>query len=284
MDITEFENWLRTLHSKQYYGLSLRVGMPPQIAKTAHTYVFMDHRVLEQPEILEFAQYLLRLAGNAEAPENTQSLNFVINSLQLGTFRIQLFQQRNSLAIFIFTRDLQVSTLADLQCDEETIDSLLKSDGCTLVCGTDTHKRIFSIADFTGRYSTFHPVLICHRRTYETPHQVTIKEIGVDTSSYEEALLEAQNFGANIIITDDLPTPEAANHFLHLWERGCCVVAAIPTPDNLSTDHMTQLLLSRLPRPARLRGALLFDQRNFFVWNQGLVQVETGEINWKEWM
>ena len=160
-------------------------------------------------------------------------------------------------------RDRQVPTLTDLKCDEESIDYFLKSDGCTLICGANTHARIFSIADFAGRYSTLHPVLICHRRTYETPHQVTIKEIGVDASSYEEALLEAQNFGANIVLTDDLPTPEAANTFLHLWELGCCVVAALPTPDELNTDYMTQLLLSRLPRPARLRGALLFDQRNF---------------------
>lgn len=284
MNVPELDEWLRTLHTQQYLSLMLRSQLPPQFETKSANYTSLDRQPLEQDNIYLYAQHLLRMAGREEIPETVRSLNFVINSMKIGTFRVQLFTQRECLSIFVSTRDLQTPTLADLGCDEEEIDSFLQAGTCTLICGTHTQARTFAAAEYAGRISSLHIVFICSKRTYELPHNVTVKEVGVDCDSYEEALLESQNCGVNVIITDNLPTPEAANVFLQLWELGVCCVAALPSPDYLNTRLMSQLFLSRLPRPARLRGALLFDQRNFFVWTEQVVKVETAAINWMQWI
>lgn len=270
--------WLTILHQEQHSSLLLRVGMPPQYSTQHHQFIDEDSPSLNPGELRKMATYLL------QTQVNNSTNNFPVTLPGVGSFRIQLIQQRELPCIIIHSRDLILPTLPDLGCDEESIDSILQPSACTLVCGTNTHSRTFALSAYAGRISTVHPILICRQRTFEAPSQVTVREVGVDCESYAQALKESTFCAADIIITDDLPTPEAASTFLHMWELGCCVIAALPTPDGTATPNLTRSFLARLPRSARLRGATAFEQRLFYVWNDSVVQVETGVLEWQDWL
>lgn len=273
------ESWLKRLHSHQHSSLLLRTGMPPQYASQGDDFIDEDAPPLTPGDVHQIASYFFQSLVNKEPTSN-----FPFTLPGVGSFRVQMIQQRELPCIIVHARDLIIPTLPDLGCDEESIDSTLQQGACTLVCGTNTHSRTFALSAYAGRISTVHPLLICRQRTFEAPSQVTVCEVGIDCSSYAQALDEARFCAADIIITDDLPTPESAVAFLHLWELGCCVVAAIPTPDGPAAPNMTRSFMARLPRPARLRGATAFEQRLFYVWNDSVVQVETGELDWRDWL
>ncbi|HFD11063.1 MAG TPA: PilT/PilU family type 4a pilus ATPase, partial [Crenotrichaceae bacterium] len=220
----QFKNYLKILVQHDGSDLYLTVGAPPA-AKFHGTLKPIDKMILTNEQIKSVA-YGLMDSDQQKAFETKPEMNLAISEPGIGRFRVNIFKQRDYLAIVIRNIKVEIPNADALGLPGVLKDIILEKHGLILfVGGTGSGKSTSLAALIDHRNSTTagHIITIEDPIEYIHPHKKSLisqREVGVDTDSYQDALENTLRQAPDVILIGEIRTRETMEHALAFAETG----------------------------------------------------------------
>ncbi|MFV0665499.1 PilT/PilU family type 4a pilus ATPase [Denitromonas sp.] len=180
-----------------------------------------------------------RMADEIMAPEQQarfdkdKEMNLSFGRRDVGNFRVNLFWQRNSVAIVVRFIRGDIPTLASLKLPEVLGDVIMEKRGLVLVVGaTGSGKSttMASMIDHRNRNRTGHILTIEDPIEYLFKHRKSIinqREIGIDTHDWNEALRNAMRQAPDCILIGEIRDKETMQAALAYAQTGHLCLATL---------------------------------------------------------
>jgi twitching motility protein PilU len=165
--------------------------------------------------------------------EKEKELNFAINPLHIGRFRVNAFVQQMCSGMVIRVITAEVPAFANLDLPEILKDLALVKRGLIIfVGGTGTGKTttLAALVNHRNEETFGHIITIEDPIEYIHPHKnciVTQREVGVDTISWEAALKNALRQAPDVILMGEIRDKETMEHALAFAETGHLCLATL---------------------------------------------------------
>lgn len=254
----EFDSFLKVLVDKDGSDLYMTVGAPPA-AKFQGDLRALSKTVNTKEYVKEIAYTLMddeQIAQFEKKPE----MNLAISKEGIGRFRINIFQQRNSLAMVIRNIKVEIPHVDDLGLPDILKDVIMEKRGLVLfVGGTGSGKStsLAALIDHRNRNSTGHIITIEDPIEYIHPHKKSLisqREVGVDTDSFQDALENTLRQAPDVILIGEIRTEETMEHALAFAETGhLCLSTLHANNSNQALDRIINFF------PEERRHQLLLD-------------------------
>lgn len=181
----------------------------------------------------------------------------------VGRFRVNILRQRSSVMVVMRVIPFAVPTLEELGLPQ-ALGALVEADrGLVLVTGVSGSGKSSTIAAMVQHINQTqqrhivtieNPIEFLHR---DLKSSVTQREVGVDTENTSVGLRAALRQDPDVIVIGDLRDPETVDIAIKGAETGHLVLAAMPTPDALTTIGQ---VLATVPREEREIGRVRFSE------------------------
>ena len=254
------EDLLQEALARKASDLHLVSGSRPtlRIAKmlSAMNYPVMDARALEMiigPHLAEDLR---------EKFFKTGSVNFALTLPQLGRFRVNVYRSRGEIGSAIRVLALPVKPLKELGLPISIAPILFKTSGMILITGATGSGKSTTLASMVDHIAkSDHPKKIV---TIEDPVEYEItsnnslivqREVGTDTPTFNEALLDALRQDPNVVVIGELRDSESIMTSLTAAETGHLVLATLHTPD--APSAITRMVSAIPPAQQELARTLL---------------------------
>ncbi len=220
----EFRDYLKILVAKDGSDLYLTVGAPPA-AKFHGALKPLEAVILTRERLKEIAYSLMDAEQQKEFEHNLE-MNLALAEEGIGRFRVNIFKQRNQIALVIRNIKVDIPTADDLGLPEVLKQVIMEKRGLVLfVGGTGSGKStsLAALIDHRNRNSSGHIITIEDPVEFVHPHKkclVNQREVGVDTLSYEEALKNTLRQAPDVILIGEIRTRETMEHALAFAETG----------------------------------------------------------------
>ena len=198
----------------------------------------------------------------------------------VGRFRVNILRQRSSFMVVMRVLPFTLPTLETLHLPE-VVGSLAESpNGLILVTGVSGSGKSSTVAAMLHHINQKQarhivtiedPIEFLHR---DLTSSVTQREVGVDTESVTVGLHSALRQDPDVIFVSDLTDPEAVDTAIKAAETGHLVIAAIPTPDVVTTIRQ---VFATLPREELEIGRVRFSEALRAIVSQQLLPPKAGE-------
>lgn len=165
--------------------------------------------------------------------ETEMEANLAYTSPTGGRYRINAFFQRGSVALVCRRVIMEIPTLRALRLPPVLRDISLADRGIVLVTGaTGTGKSttLASMIDYRNHVRSGHIVTIEDPVEFLYQHHrsvVTQREVGIDTTSFEEALRNTLRQAPQVICIGELRDADAVQFAMHASETGHLVFATL---------------------------------------------------------
>ncbi|MBI3318443.1 MAG: type IV pilus twitching motility protein PilT [Candidatus Omnitrophica bacterium] len=232
---------LRTSSQRKASDLHLTVGLPPQLRiDGALTPLSMEP--LSEDQIRALAYQMLdpkRIALFEEKMELDTSYSIK----GFSRFRVNLFRQRGSTAAAIRVIPFEIPTLEQLGLPKTLEEFSARPNGLFIVSGPTGSGKSTTLAAMISRINESRnchiiciedPIEYLHRHKKATINQ---REMGVDTTSFQEALRHAVRQDPNVIMVGEMRDLETMSAVLTLAETGHLVLATLHTSDVVHAVH-----------------------------------------------
>lgn len=234
------DDLLRMAMSFGASDLHLRAGSYPIIRVNGDLRPVSSVDRLTQHETLEMAFSMLSNSQKMHFKEHYEvDLGYGVSGL--GRFRVNIFQQRNSVGLVARVITDKMRTFSELGlplvlgeiADEER--GLVIVSGTT---GTGKSTTLSAMIDYINSSRSAHivtiedPIEVLHK---DKKSYITQREVDVDTRSYSEALRGAMRQDPNIILVGELKDAETIETALTAAETGHLVLTAMATFDVAET-------------------------------------------------
>ena len=160
-------------------------------------------------------------------------MNLALSLPGIGRFRVNIFKQRNEVAMVIRNIHTQIPTMDSLGLPEIMKKVIMAKRGLILVVG----------GTGTGK-STSLAALIGHRNTHSKGHIITIedpiefmhehkgciinqREVGMDTDCFEDALTNTLRQAPDVILIGEIRDRETMEHALAFAETGHLTISTL---------------------------------------------------------
>jgi twitching motility protein PilT len=172
----------------------------------------------------------------------------------VGRFRVNILRQRSSFMIVMRVIPFAVPTLEQLGLPDALRTLADLGQGLVLVTGTGGSGKSSTIAAMLHHMNQTHhrhivtvedPIEFLHR---DIKCSVTQREVGIDTESVRVGVRAALRQDPDVIVVGDVHDAETLDTALRAAETGRLVIAAMPTPDVMTTIGQA---LAMLPREER---------------------------------
>lgn len=220
----ELRDYLLLLAKNDGSDLYLTAGAPPA-AKFHGSLRPLEKTALSPDRVNEIALSLMderQLNEWKKKPE----MNLAIAEKGVGRFRVNIFKQRNSVAMVIRNINTEIPSADSLGLPEILKETILAKRGLILFVGGTGSGKSTSLA-----------ALIDHRNTNTSGHIITIedpiefvhkhkksivnqREVGMDTLSYEDALENTLRQAPDVILIGEIRTAETMEHAIAFAETG----------------------------------------------------------------
>ncbi len=150
--------------------------------------------------------------------EETSELNIAFSQSGLGRFRVNVFMQRNEVAMVVRSLKTEIPTPEELGLPEILKELITRKSGLIIVTGPLESGKSTSLASLikyrsqntAGHIITIEdPIEFLHRHSPQSI--INQREIGVDTLNYESALENALRQAPDLILIGESRTREAMN-------------------------------------------------------------------------
>ncbi|TVO53895.1 PilT/PilU family type 4a pilus ATPase [Denitromonas halophila] len=180
-----------------------------------------------------------RMADEIMAPEQAvrfdkdKEMNLSFGRRDVGNFRVNLFWQRNSVAIVVRFIRGDIPTLDSLKLPEKLADIIMEKRGLVLVVGaTGSGKSttMASMIDHRNRNRTGHILTIEDPIEYLFKHRKSIinqREIGIDTHDWHEALRNAMRQAPDCILIGEIRDKDTMQAALAYAQTGHLCLATL---------------------------------------------------------
>ena len=253
-----FKNFLKTLVDNDGSDLYLTVGAPPA-AKFHGALKPLESTILTKERIKDIAYGLMDEEQQKEF-EHKPEMNLAITETGIGRFRINIFKQRNSLAMVIRNIKVDIPNADQLGLPDVLKKVIMEKRGLVLfVGGTGSGKStsLAALIDYRNTHSSGHIITIEDPIEYIHPHKkclVNQREVGVDTLSYEDALKNTLRQAPDVILIGEIRSQETMEHALAFAETGhLCLSTLHANNANQALDRIINFF------PEERRNQLLLD-------------------------
>ena len=207
----------KLMSDKQASDMFFTVGAPIQI-KINGVVMPVNNQALDVEQVKKICYELMSEAQVKEF-ETRHEMNFAQSEGELGNFRVNIFRQKNTVAMVIRFVKPEVPPLDSLNLPPILKDVIMEKLGLVLVVGSTGSGK-----------STTMAAMIDHRNTIKTGHILTIedpiefmfrhkksivnqREVRIDTHTYENALISAMREAPDLLMIGevrDRPTLQSA--------------------------------------------------------------------------
>ena len=211
--------------------LFLSAGVPPSLKKN-NELKRLSTSFLSPEEIYNFACQLMS-ADQKEEFERTKELDFAYNAGELGRFRINIFQQRNSVSIAIRHFKDYIPSLEKLGLPTWLEEFALKTQGLILITGPTGHGKtttLASLIDVINRKRKCNIITIEDPIEYRHKHKasnVNQREVGIDTNSFHDGLKRIFRQAPDVIVIGEMRDPESFAIAIHAADTGHLVLSTL---------------------------------------------------------
>jgi twitching motility protein PilU len=220
----DIKDYLKVLVSNDGSDLYLTNGAPPA-AKFQGVLRPIENVKMNAERLKEIA-YALMDQEQQKQFELVPEMNLAISEPNIGRFRINIFKQRNSLALVIRNIKVDIPNADQLGLPEILKKVIMEKRGLILfVGGTGSGKStsLAALIDHRNANSSGHIITIEDPIEYIHPHKKSLvnqREVGVDTLSYEDALKNTLRQAPDVILIGEIRSQETMEHALAFAETG----------------------------------------------------------------
>jgi len=254
----DFKNFLRILVNKDGSDLYLTFNAPPA-AKFQGTLRPLSKEKMTDEALNEIAMALMN-NEQQQLFEQKPEMNLALDEEGIGRFRINIFKQRNHIAMVIRNIKVDIPNADSLGLPQILKNVIMEKRGLVLfVGGTGSGKStsLAALIDHRNSHSTGHIITIEDPIEYIHPHKnclVSQREVGVDTDSYQDALENTLRQAPDVILIGEVRTQETMEHAMAFAETGhLCLSTLHANNANQALDRIINFF------PEERRHQLLMD-------------------------
>jgi twitching motility protein PilU len=187
-------------------------------------------------------------------------INLAMSIAGFGRFRVNIFLQRNEVAIVARNIVAEIPNWQDLRLPEILTDVVMRKRGLVLFVGATGSGKSTSLAaliDYRNSNSSGHIVTIEDPVEYVHNHKKSIinqREVGVDTRSWHNALKNTLRQAPDVILIGEIRDRETMEHAIAFAETGhLCISTLHANNANQALDRIINFF------PEERRAQLLMD-------------------------
>ena len=165
--------------------------------------------------------------------EAEKECNFAIHPKQIGRFRVNVFVQQDSVGMVIRAIKTTIPTVEELRIPPVLNKMIMRKRGLIIfVGGTGTGKStsMAALVDHRNRNAQDHIITIEDPIEYLHSHKksiITQREVGVDTESFDNALINAMRQAPDVIQIGEIRTRETMDAAIVFSETGHLCIATL---------------------------------------------------------
>ncbi|MEM8560735.1 MAG: PilT/PilU family type 4a pilus ATPase [Pseudomonadota bacterium] len=228
MRITE---WLQILSSERGSDLYLSTGAPP-CAKFEGQLKPIANELLQPGEIKEIAYEIMDATQRAQFEQDLE-MNLALSISGYGRFRINIFVQRNEVAIVARNIVANIPSWESLGLPQVLTEVMMAKRGLVLFVGATGSGKSTSLAaliDHRNTHTSGHIVTIEDPVEYVHTHKKSIvnqREVGVDTRSWHNALKNTLRQAPDVILIGEIRDRETMEHAIAFAETGHLCISTL---------------------------------------------------------
>ncbi len=237
---------------KQASDLYFSAGAPIHIKINGITRP-VNTQILDSQKLKEFA-YAMMSEEQIREFEIHWEINFAFLQPDAGTFRINVFFQRGSLAMVIRYIREQVQDIDALLLPPVLKELIMEKRGLVLVVGAAGEGKSTTLAamiDYRNQRTTGHILTIEDPIEYRFNHKKSIinqREIGTDTKSYSSALVNAMREAPDVVMIGEIVDQETLKHTLLFSQAGHLCLSTLHASNSY---HALNRIITFFPYEAR---------------------------------
>lgn len=227
----EFKDYLKLLAMKDGSDLYIIPNAPPS-AKFQGKLTPLTKTSLSLDDTKQIAYSIMNADQIAEF-EKSPEMNLAISEPGVGRFRVNIYQQRNNIAMVIRNIVTVIPNADDLGLPEILKKVVLMKRGLVLfVGGTGSGKStsLAALIDHRNSNSRGHIITIEDPIEYLHDHKMSIvsqREVGVDTDSFAHALKNTLRQAPDVILIGEIRDAETMEHALAFAETGHLAISTL---------------------------------------------------------
>jgi len=205
-------------------------------------------------ETVKRIAYELMSEAQAQEFERTLEMNVSHVAPELGSFRINIFRQRGSVALAIRYLRSAIPTFEELRLPPVLLNLVMERRGLVLICGATGSGKSTTLAamiDYRNSTKSGHILTVEDPIEYIFPHKQSIvsqREIGIDTLNYQNALVNALREAPDIIMIGEIRDRETMQSaLLHTLTGHLCLA----TLHANNSYHAMSRIINLFPYDAR---------------------------------
>jgi twitching motility protein PilU len=249
---------LRTMLARKGSDLFISAGLPPACK--------LDGKLTplsQQPLTPEQTALLVRSIMNDQQVRQfdaTKECNFAISPPGIGRFRVNAFVQQGHPGLVLRTIPTEIPSPEQLGLPPILPELVLSKRGLILVVGGTGSGKSTTLAAMLGHrnHETYgHIITIEDPVEFVHAHQhflITQREVGVDTESWDNALVNTLRQAPDVILIGEIRARETMEHAINFSETGhLCLSTLHANSANQALDRIINLF------PEERRAQLLMD-------------------------
>lgn len=237
----ELLDLLKAMVEKKVSDLHITVGIPPQFRIDGNLQFLSSFDKPLNADTTKILSYSTLTSRQVEEFERTKELDFSYGVSGLGRFRINLYLQRNCVALCARLIPYEIPSIEELGLPEIVKDFAMRHSGLFLVTGAVGSGKSTTLAamiDYINNNKSCHIVTIEDPIEYLHKHKkstIDQREVGSDTLSFAEALRHVFRQDPNVILVGEMRDLETIHTALTLAETGHLIFGTLHTMDAIHT-------------------------------------------------
>ena len=242
----------KLMSDKQASDLFFTAGAPIQI-KINGTVMPINSQLLDPAQVKKISYELMTEAQIKEF-ETGHEMNFAQNAGELGNFRVNIFQQKNTVAMVIRFVKPDVPAIETLGLPPILKEVIMEKLGLILIVGSTGSGKsttMASMIDFRNATKSGHILTIEDPVEFIFKHKKSIvnqREVRVDTHSYEAALISAMREAPDLLMVGEIRDRETLQSSLLFAQTGHLCMSTLHA--NNSYNALNRII-GFFPRDAR---------------------------------